>query len=169
MLRWLRLYQQCLVLFSTFSVLNCASSPAPKSSSGGSDSNAEQSLPNDELACLAAAETLRELPTVVPERITVAHVLVRHRELPAVEQNRSRGQACLRALEALEKLSDGLSWNDAVDQYSDAPGAAHGELGRVSQQELEPAFAAAAFGLEVGQLSYVVESPRGFHVILRQQ
>jgi hypothetical protein len=59
-----------------------------------------------------------------------------------------------------------LDWDSAVARYSDAKDS---ELGRVAVDELDPAFAGAAFSLEVDQLSYVVETPRGFHVILRRR
>jgi parvulin-like peptidyl-prolyl isomerase len=72
----------------------------------------------------------------------------------------------LRALEALRALEGGASWSSAVADYNDA---ADDALGRVTREELTPSFAEAAFSLEVDQLSYVVETDRGFHVILRER
>jgi len=75
----------------------------------------------------------------------------------------------LRALKALDKLKDGAAWADVVEAYSDAPGPNNGALGRVSKEDLDPSFAAAAFSLDVSEVSYVVESFRGFHVIMRTE
>jgi parvulin-like peptidyl-prolyl isomerase len=75
----------------------------------------------------------------------------------------------LRALKALGKLKDGAAWDEVVDTYSDAAGPNHGALGRVSKEDLDPSFAAVAFSLDVNEISYVVESFRGFHVIVRTE
>lgn len=121
-----------------------------------------------EAQCLDDANADRVPSPTAPERIEVAHVLVRHRDLKDNHgSTRTRGEACLRALSALEALQGGATWNGVVEEYSDSGHADHGSLGRVSQDELSPHFAAAAFSLSSQELSYVVESDRGFHIILR--
>lgn len=118
--------------------------------------------------CLEDASAPRVPPRDAPDTIDVAHVLVRHSGLSSPKEvTRRRGAACLRALAALEALQGGATWNSVVDEYSDSGRATHGELGRVSREQLEPAFGDAAFALSPQELSYVVETSRGFHVILR--
>jgi hypothetical protein len=108
------------------------------------------------------------VPSNAPARVELKHLLVRHANLADPKgATRSKEEACLVALDALEALQSGnVDWSAAVAKYSDAK---DDDLGRVSVDELDPAFAGAAFSLEVDQLSYVVESPRGFHVILRER
>src|SRR5690606_10835529 len=103
-----------------------------------------------------------------PRKIHVAHILVRHAALPEPQgATRSREAACLRALEALEALAkDGADFDATAGKFSDSPSF---DLGRVSADELDAAFAAAAFSLSPNELSYVVETGRGFHVILRKE
>lgn len=119
-------------------------------------------------SCLADAATTIALPPNAPVHVEVKHILVRHAELGDPKGvTRSKEAACLQALSALEALQAGnLDWSEAVTQYSDST---DDDLGRVSPDQLDPAFAGAAFSLEVDQLSYVVETKRGFHVILRER
>jgi len=125
-----------------------------------------------ESSCLAKANASYERKPNEPRRIGVRHVLVRHAESKnASGATRTREQACERALEARKKLESGADWDDVVKEYSDEKGAAerHGSLGSVARDDLEPAFAAAAFSLGVDETSYVVESKAGFHLIQRTE
>jgi len=120
--------------------------------------------------CIANANGKREKRADEPVRIGLRHVLVRHANAKRAEGvQRSREEACLRALEALEKLESSGDWDAVVAEYSDEKGAAarHGSLGDLTRDDLDPDFADAAFELDVDELSYVVESASGFHIILR--
>ena len=84
---------------------------------------------------------------------------------------RSREEACLRAIEARDKLRGGADFSKMVIEYSEEPGAAsrEGSVGSVERSDLVRPFADAAFELDIGQLSDVVESDFGFHVIVRTE
>jgi peptidyl-prolyl cis-trans isomerase NIMA-interacting 1 len=136
----------------------------------GAGSSGKEPLSEKAQACLRDARAPREAKPGGPEVIVVSHILVRHAELERPEgATRSPGDACLQALAALDALKGGLEWDEAVKKYSDEKGATAGLLGRVRRDDLEPAFADAAFALDVDQLSYVVESKRGFHIIVRKE
>ena len=147
-------------------VPGCGSSQpaAADATQSSSESSAEQQ-------CLAQANGEHARKPDEPVRVGLRHILVRHQGSTRADASvtRTRGAACLRALEALKALEAGTEWDDAVARFSDEKGAAtrHGSLGSLTRDDLDPAFAAAAFELEADQLSYVVESPAGFHVILR--
>ncbi len=124
-------------------------------------------------ACLRTASAQRTRDPKEPERIGVKHVLVKYggaKNAPA-SITRSREDACLRAIEVRDKLAGGADFDSVVGTYSDETGAASrgGSLGQVERRELAPPFADAAFELAPRQLSDVVESPFGFHVILRTE
>ena len=73
--------------------------------------------------CFAGAAAHSEPKPDAPIRITVSQIIVRHAELAHPQgATRTRGQACLRALQALTKLKDGADWAKVVEEYSDSPG-----------------------------------------------
>lgn len=126
-----------------------------------------------EARCLAAAGVKHDHKAGEPDRIGVKHVLVRYAGAKRAPESitRTRGQACLRAEEALAKLEQGTAFADVVRQYSDESGAdtREGTLGTIERSDVAPSFADAAFELHVSEVSAVVESPFGFHVILRYE
>ena len=106
-----------------------------------------------------------------PSRVTVSHVLVKHVDVdrPAPGVTRSRGEACMRARQALEELKSGKDFEEVVKTFSDERGASTraGSLGAIEPSQVDPAFARAAFALDIQQVSHVVESRAGFHIVLR--
>ncbi|HEY2368394.1 MAG TPA: peptidylprolyl isomerase [Polyangiaceae bacterium] len=123
--------------------------------------------------CLAVANAKRERRADEPEKVTVKHLVVKWsgvKRAPATI-TRTREEACLRAQEARAKLEKGASFGDVVKEYSDEEGAAtrEGMLGSIKRADAAPPFADAAFELHVGDVSYVVETDFGFHVIMRTE
>jgi parvulin-like peptidyl-prolyl isomerase len=108
-----------------------------------------------------------------PQTIAARHLLVAYsgseRADPRV--TRTKEEARARATEALERARAGEAFETLVAEYSDEPGAAErgGDLGRFPRRAMVKPFADAAFALEPGALSDVVETPFGFHVIQRTE
>ncbi|HEX8796753.1 MAG TPA: peptidylprolyl isomerase [Polyangiaceae bacterium] len=146
-----------------------ASSRPPDAANGAGSAGGESA----EAHCLAAAGVKHERKAGEPDRIGVKHVLVRYAgaKRAAESVTRTRGQACLRAEEALAKLEQGTAFADVVREYSDESGAdtREGTLGTIERSDVAPSFAGAAFELHVNEVSAVIESPFGFHVILRYE
>lgn len=108
-----------------------------------------------------------------PTEISARHLLVSYkgglRASPGI--GRSKGEALARAEQAHQRAVAGEDFVALVKEYSDEPGAAErgGDLGKFDRQSMVPAFANAAFALKVGEVSAVVETQFGFHVILRTE
>jgi hypothetical protein len=82
---------------------------------------------------------------------------------------RSKDEAKLRAEEAAKKAKAGAKFDDIVTEYSDEPGAAqrHGDLGTFRKGQMVPQFQDAVEKMKVGEISGLVETPFGYHVIIR--
>src|SRR5690606_21209993 len=101
------------------------------------------------------------------------HVLIQYigaeRAAPSVV--RSREQAMVVAEEVLRRARSDEDFARLAIEFSDEPGAGGrgGSLGRFNRGQMVPAFEAAAFKLEVGEISGIVETPFGFHIIQRTE
>lgn len=157
-----------LALASGLAVAACAgASTTPESAE--SESSPPPPGPGGE--CLEAATAERTPSADAPDKIGVSHILIRHNDLDRDATELSREEACLRALEALEKLKSGGDFDEVASEYSDERGVdtRGASLGTVGRDEVHESFANAAWSLEVDELSYVVESKSGFHIILRTE
>lgn len=108
-----------------------------------------------------------------PDEIRARHILVMHIESQARpdEVTRTREEARARAQEVLLKVRGGADFTEMVREYTDEPGGAErgGDLGAFRREVMVEAFSDAAFSLKVGEVSEVVETDYGFHVIKRTQ
>ncbi len=82
---------------------------------------------------------------------------------------RTREQARVVAEDVLKRARGGQDFARLAVEFSDEPGAANrgGSLGRFGRGQMVKAFEDAAFKLAPGEVSEIVESPFGYHVIQR--
>jgi peptidyl-prolyl cis-trans isomerase D len=99
-----------------------------------------------------------------PEEIRARHILVQV-EPGADEATKTKARA--EADDLLAQARGGADFAELAKKHSKDPGSAAkgGDLGFFPRGRMVPAFDAAAFGLEPGKISDVVETPFGFHVI----
>ncbi len=112
-------------------------------------------------------------PADGPTMIRAQHLLVMYRDSRGAPPTitRSKAEARARAEEALRKIKEGASVDEIMATYSDEPGAEErkGDLGTFTRKQMVRRFSDAAFKLQVGEVSDVVETEFGFHVIRRTE
>jgi parvulin-like peptidyl-prolyl isomerase len=109
----------------------------------------------------------------VPDAIAAQHVLVAYKGAKGAGKKiaRSKADAKKRAEEVVAKAKGGADFSALVAEYSDDPGSKdrQGSLGKFTRDKMTKPFADAAFALAVNEVSDVVETEFGFHVIKRNQ
>ena len=107
-----------------------------------------------------------------PAEIAAKHILIAYEgSLRADEEvTRSKEEAEIRARQVADEAQNGGDWEVLVEQYTDEGNAPPGgDLGRFGRGQMVRPFERAAFALEVGEISDPVESPFGYHIILRYE
>ncbi len=99
---------------------------------------------------------------VIPEKYTLSHIFVNPK---ATEKVKKKARDLAQTI--LDSINIGVDFAELAKKYSDDPGskAQGGDLGTVKRGVFYPEFEAAAFALKPGELSGIVESPVGFHII----
>jgi len=105
----------------------------------------------------------------VPEQAKVSHILIKT-PLPGTDgkiDEKGVAEAQRRAEDLLKQLKAGAKFEDLAKKYSEDPGSAKegGSLGWIGKGRTVPEFEKAAFSLPKGQLSDLVKSSYGFHII----
>jgi hypothetical protein len=150
--------------------VGCASLASSPSWTGG---GLALSAPAREAEEEARVVKERERAAREPREIGAKHILIMHAgsksKPPSV--TRTKEQARQRAQECLVRVRSGEDFDKLVKEYSDEPGAAdrNGDLGVFEKGTMVRQFADAAFALKVGEVSEVVETPFGFHIIKRTE
>lgn len=96
-----------------------------------------------------------------PEMVKLAHLLLRLEASSAVADSLKAKAEMIR-----QKIVDGESFELLAQQYSEDPSAeVGGDLGTFRRGDLVPEFEKAALALNPGEISPVVHSPFGYHII----
>lgn len=98
----------------------------------------------------------------IPEKVTIFHIFQNPKASEKLKKKfRDKAQALLDSIKA------GIDFATLASKYSDDPGSAKqgGDLGFVKKGVFYPEFESAAFMLKEGEISDVIESPIGFHII----
>jgi len=104
-----------------------------------------------------------------PEKVTASHVLIGYKGSSRSEATRTKAEARKLAEDILAKAkAPGADFAALAKEHSEGPsGKNGGDLGEFDKNTMHENFTKASFGLKVGDISGIVETPFGFHIIKR--
>lgn len=126
------------------------------------------------LGILGGLFLLIEMGTYIVLRqqtVQASHILLAYEGSERGTATRTKEEA----LELIKSLQDSISagsltFSEAAMNHSDCPSSnGGGDLGHFPRNMMDPAFEEAAFSLEPGDISDIVETPFGYHVIMRTE
>jgi len=102
-----------------------------------------------------------------PEQVQASHILIKpDTSDPNTDPNEAKSTAKAKAEELLEQIKAGADFAELARANSDCPSAERGgDLGFFGKGQMVPSFEKAAFDLQVGQVSDIVETEFGYHII----
>jgi peptidyl-prolyl cis-trans isomerase SurA len=111
-------------------------------------------------------KTKKDTVGQIQETVDISHILVTPK---AGATAKAAAQEKIKT--AQERLQKGEDFAELAKEFSQDPGSttAGGDLGFMSRGDLEKPFEEAAFALQVGQVSSIVETRYGFHLIKMEE
>lgn len=101
-------------------------------------------------------------------QIRASHILLMYKGSMRSMADRTKDEALTAITNIRDELAEGADFSQMAKQYSDCPsGQEGGDLGFFGRGAMVPEFENAAFALKSGEVSQVIETPFGFHLIQR--
>ena len=139
-----------------------------------------KTLEDQNLTMLMQQEIVKKIPDLTPYDVEKYIEKTDPQDLPVVPIKYRLSQICIypdreaadnavkeRLLALRERIINGEKFSTLARIYSQDPGSARrgGELGMTPKANYWPAFSDAAMSLKEGQVSQIVETPDGYHII----
>ncbi|EDM74097.1 Parvulin-like peptidyl-prolyl isomerase [Plesiocystis pacifica SIR-1] len=100
--------------------------------------------------------------------VRASHILLMYQGSARSTATRSKAEAEQQINALAEQIRGGADFGDLAKANSDCPsGAKGGDLGSFGKGQMVKPFEVAAFGMDVGQVSGVIETDFGYHIIKR--
>lgn len=103
----------------------------------------------------------------IPEKRHARHILLKASETDSAEIHQQQAN---KAEEVLGLAKSGGNFSELAREYSEGPSKdSGGDLGSFSAGQMVPAFDDAVFSMQVGDISEVVKTQFGYHIILLEE
>jgi len=97
------------------------------------------------------------------ERVKASHILIK---VEKTADEKTLQQAKEKITEILKKVKSGEDFGKLAQEYSDCPSSKRGgDLGFFDRGQMVPEFSQTAFSLKVGEISDIVQTQFGYHII----
>ncbi|CAK8988368.1 Putative peptidyl-prolyl cis-trans isomerase dodo (PPIase dodo) (Rotamase dodo), partial [Durusdinium trenchii] len=115
-------------------------------------------------------------PVAMPDKVRASHILLKHTGSRNPKSRRTGETITRTAEEAIAQLrefqaqigNDAKKFEEIAGSQSDCNSFKHGgNLGSFGRQKMQKPFEDASFNLAVGEISGIIETDSGFHLILR--
>ena len=102
------------------------------------------------------------------DQARASHIVLMFEGSASSSATRSKEEAATQIGELRAQIEGGAKFADVARDNSDCPsGAQGGDLGMFGRGQMVPEFEAATFTMNIGDLSDVVETDFGYHLIQR--
>jgi peptidyl-prolyl cis-trans isomerase C len=101
-------------------------------------------------------------------KVRASHILLMYAGSSQSSAKRSKQEALEGVQGFLTQIGEGSDFAELAKTHSDCPsGAKGGDLGFFGRGQMVPEFETAAFSMEIGQTSDVIETSFGYHLVQR--
>ncbi|RME28272.1 MAG: parvulin peptidyl-prolyl isomerase [Deltaproteobacteria bacterium] len=101
-------------------------------------------------------------------RVRASHILLMYKGSARSTATRSKEEALAGIRDLQQQLSQGADFAALARAHSDCPsGASGGDLGFFGRGQMVPEFEQAAFSMQPGEVSDVIETAFGYHLVAR--
>lgn len=102
----------------------------------------------------------------IPEEVRASHILIKFDTTDSADPNAAKAKARAKIEGLLKQIKDGADFAELAKANSVCPSAPDGgDLGFFPRGKTTPPFEKVAFALPVGQVSDIVETEYGYHII----
>jgi len=103
----------------------------------------------------------------IPQQRHARHIILQANEKDSPERHQEQAK---KAAEILELAKKGQDFAALAQEYSEGPSKdSGGDLGFFSEGQMVPAFDKAVFSMQRGDISEVVKTPFGYHIIMLEE
>lgn len=165
-----RVLPTALLPLTVFLALGCTCLTEPTTESGVGATSTPKTVKKTPAEKVAEARPLRPEKPAEPI-IGASHILISYAGATRSTATRTKEEARAVAQGLLERIRKGEDFGDLAVLHSEDPTAKanRGNLGETPASSWVKPFSDAALALEVGEVSDLVETPFGIHIIKREQ